>query len=276
MLVCFSHSVFALSDTSISFSNPPKEVRVGDIVTFDIKVNSEKESMNAVSGLMTFPQDKLEIVSISSSGSLINVWTEEPKLKENKIPFEGVIVTPGFKGLGGLVFKVSFKAKKTGIATLSFIEGSILANDGYGTNILDNLSSVNFKISELKSDLRPVNTINNTISSETVSSEMVNEIKTEPTQTDNFKKIDVKTIYVYFPVFVNENFVIMLLTLVLLIIVCVLLFILFFLYVSSFTSYCLNPFFIQKSRAPKKEDPRILKALQNSNDDSFKEKSADQ
>ena len=64
----------------------------------------------------------------------------------NRISFEGVILNPGFQGNNGVIFQVTFLAKKAGLVSLTFNEGSILANDGLGTNVLAVLSPSNFNI----------------------------------------------------------------------------------------------------------------------------------
>ena len=88
----------------------------------------------------------MRVVSIDKRESIINLWTEEPKLNSNNILFEGVILNPGFRGAGGIVLRITFEAKKSGKVLLNFNEGAVLANDGLGTNVLATLPSVSFKI----------------------------------------------------------------------------------------------------------------------------------
>jgi hypothetical protein len=85
-------------------------------------------------------------VSVSKTSSVINLWTQDPSIKDGKIPFEGVILNPGFRGEKADVFDITFEARKAGTATVSFSEGAVLANDGLGTNILTTLGSTSFDI----------------------------------------------------------------------------------------------------------------------------------
>ena len=56
-------------------------------------------------------------------------------------------MNPGFTGSGGKIMVINFKAKSAGAAALNFSSGSILANDGAGTNILGGLGSANYQLS---------------------------------------------------------------------------------------------------------------------------------
>src|SRR3989344_2824123 len=149
--------LFSLLGVNISFaqlrpnlflSAPPKQIEVGELVSIDIKVQSTQQSINAISGVLIFPENLVRVASLSKDKSIINIWTVEPKIERNKISFEGIIFNPGFQGDGGTVFRVTFEAKTTGTVNLNLNEGAILANDGRGTNILATLGSTNFKIIE--------------------------------------------------------------------------------------------------------------------------------
>lgn len=128
------------------FNTLPAQIKEGERVTVDVKINSQKQSVNAVSGALSFPTSLLQVVSISKEKSIINLWTEEPRLISNKILFEGIILNPGFQGSNGVIFHIIFEAKKSGSVSINFNEGSILANDGLGTNVIGSLGSSNFKI----------------------------------------------------------------------------------------------------------------------------------
>ena len=97
------------------------------------------EAANAISGVLTFPTQYLEVISVRKSNSIINLWVQEPSFSNigdfGNIRFEGVILNPGFTGGAGKILDIVFKIKKEGFVNLEFIETAILANDGLGTNI---------------------------------------------------------------------------------------------------------------------------------------------
>ncbi|MFA7285709.1 MAG: hypothetical protein WC011_02585 [Candidatus Paceibacterota bacterium] len=166
----FSLNMDALASSSLYFSKPPI-VSEGDRLTIFLRVNSTDQSINAVSGVVSFPENLLRAVSASKESSIINLWTGEPKITRGQISFEGVILNPGFSGNNGLVLKIVFEAKTKGVANLNFTEGSILANDGLGSNVLADLSGTSIRINSFvkPTDTRPIKVV----------AEEKTEIKTE-------------------------------------------------------------------------------------------------
>lgn len=146
ILVVFIATPVYAGQASLFLSKSQSTVGEGDNVTVDVKVKSPDQAINAVSGSITFSGDLLQIVSISRDNSILNIWTHDPNISRNKISFEGVILNPGYTGQSGSIFHITFQAKKVGTATISFNEGSLLANDGLGTNIIAGLSSTTLSI----------------------------------------------------------------------------------------------------------------------------------
>jgi hypothetical protein len=109
--------------------------------TVGIYVSSPDIAMNAAQGTVAFPADKLEVLSISKTDSVVNLWVQEPSFsnRDGAINFGGVVVNPGFQGVSGKILGVTFQVKKPGTAAISFSAGSVLANDGKGTNILQGM-----------------------------------------------------------------------------------------------------------------------------------------
>ncbi len=59
------------------FSSVPSET-VGDTFRLVVTVSSPETPMNAVSGVLSFPTDLLEVVDISTESSVMNFWVHEP------------------------------------------------------------------------------------------------------------------------------------------------------------------------------------------------------
>lgn len=112
---------------------------VGDTISVALLVNTTNQSINAVDGQIVFPSDKLEILNISRENSILNLWAEEPTLssrQDGSITFSGGLPSPGFIGTAGKIMTISFKAKKDGNAMITLSNALVLANDGFGTDIL--------------------------------------------------------------------------------------------------------------------------------------------
>ena len=115
----------------------------GTTFSVGVYVSSPDQAMNAASGVLSFPTDLLQVVSLSKSDSIANLWVQEPSYSnfDGRINFEGVVLNPGFKGSSGKIIQIRFRVRKVGSATVRFNSGMVLANDGKGTNILEGLRS---------------------------------------------------------------------------------------------------------------------------------------
>lgn len=107
---------------------------------FEIGVLVDADSaINAVSGVINFPTQRLKVLDISKKNSIINFWVGEPSFSNagelGNIRFEGVILNPGFTGTRGRVATVVFRAVSEGRSNVDITQSAILANDGKGTNL---------------------------------------------------------------------------------------------------------------------------------------------
>ena len=150
-LLAFSLIFFGVSvvnAASLYFSPSSGSYAVSQGFGVSVYVSSTEQAMNAASGTISFPQDKLQVVSISKTGSIFNLWVQEPTFSNSTgtITFEGIVLNPGFQGSAGKIITANFKGKAAGSASLTFSSGSVLANDGKGTNILASLGSGTYTI----------------------------------------------------------------------------------------------------------------------------------
>ncbi|MDE2031344.1 MAG: hypothetical protein KGI58_03765 [Patescibacteria group bacterium] len=143
--LCVVSTAYA-SSASFFITKSVNTIQEGGRVTLDIRVKSADQAINAVSGKVIFPSNLLKVISASKDNSILNIWTHDLSIQNNQIPFEGVIINPGYIGDNGLIFNITFEAKSVGTATVYITDGSILANDGKGTNILSNLIPITFNI----------------------------------------------------------------------------------------------------------------------------------
>ncbi len=120
----------------------------GQSFSVSIYVSSPDSAINAVSGILSFPSDTLEVTSISKTGTIMSLWVQEPTFSNQAgtVNFEGVILNPGFTGPSAKILTVNFRAKGYGLADTTFSSASILANDGTGTNVLKAISGGHYNI----------------------------------------------------------------------------------------------------------------------------------
>ena len=133
---------------SLAVSPSTMLVGTGARFTVGIVVNSDVP-VNAAQGTVTFPIDKLRVVSVSKSGSIFQFWSQDPTAAgtDGTMAFGGGLPAPGFTGSAGLLFKITFQATGAGVATLDITQGAVLANDGAGTNVLDGIRQGVYTIS---------------------------------------------------------------------------------------------------------------------------------
>ena len=135
---------------SLRFSPTGGSYNVGTNFTVNILVDSSGEAINATEGLINFPTNRLRVVSLSKTGSIHPLWVTEPSYSNiaGTIQFEGVTITPGFTGSGGRVLGIVFQGVSPGTADVNFESGSVLANDGDGTDITESLGSAVYAITD--------------------------------------------------------------------------------------------------------------------------------
>lgn len=146
ILSFFSLSLFFLpflvsAQATLFLSPPSGSYEVGDSFSVLVNLNSGGEAINASTGQINFDNTKLQVVSLGYSQSIFSLWTDNPSFSNpaGTINFSGGVPSPGFIGASGGVLRITFRVKAPGQAPVNFLSGSVLANDGQGTNIADGL-----------------------------------------------------------------------------------------------------------------------------------------
>lgn len=146
-IICACAPSVSLAAT-LKLSPASASYKVGDTFTVSVLVSSADTAMNAASGIVEFPPDILSVTSISKSQSVISLWVQEPGFSNavGNTHFEGIVFNPGYIGTNGIVVRVTFQARREGVAHLRIIGGSVLANDGNGTEILSSASGADISV----------------------------------------------------------------------------------------------------------------------------------
>jgi len=142
---------------------------VGDTFKVSLYVDTKNVPINTVEAYLSFPNDLLSVTSVSKANSILNFWVQEPTFSNTAgtVSLSGGLPTPGYTGGYGDVSDIYFMVKKAGSATISFSSGSVRANDGLGTDVLQNGMRANFTFVP-KQEVQPVvspsnaNTVSNT------------------------------------------------------------------------------------------------------------------
>jgi hypothetical protein len=124
---------------------------IGQLFSVGVYVSTPaSQPMNAVSGILQFDPNLVQLVSVEKGGSIIDFWIGDSSFSnaEGKVNFEGGRYNPGYSGTNGKVISFLFKAKAKGTATFSLGSASVLANDGVGTAILERTGTASVTISQ--------------------------------------------------------------------------------------------------------------------------------
>ena len=123
---------------------------VGKSFTVNVMVNSGGGvGINAAEGTIKYDPAYLNVASLTSASSIFKLWTADPTFSnsEGKITFGGG--SPGaYKGAAGIIFSISFTAKKAGETPVNFISGIVLAADGKGTNVFSGFGQAKYTLED--------------------------------------------------------------------------------------------------------------------------------
>ena len=84
---------------SLSLTPAAGSYLVGHTFTVGIDVFSPDVAMNAAQGAVSFPANKLSVISLSKADSIMDLWVQDPSFsnRDGTINFGGVAVNPGFR-----------------------------------------------------------------------------------------------------------------------------------------------------------------------------------
>lgn len=121
--------------------------QAGATFSAQVQVVTGGDPVNAAEGTLKFNSNELSVISVSRNSSIFNLWVEEPTFSNSAgtISFSGGVPS-GYSGSVGNVLTVTFRAKNAGSPRVSFTNGSVLANDGRGTNILTAMNGGSYTI----------------------------------------------------------------------------------------------------------------------------------
>jgi len=129
--------------TSLSVSPVSGTFSVGSTFTASVILDTEGKSINALSVFLTFPPDKLQVVSPSVGRSIIDVWTVPPKFNNStgSIEFAGGI-PKGIVASNGVLTNITFRVKSVGDGVIKFLDKSaVFLNDGLATSDLNKVGN---------------------------------------------------------------------------------------------------------------------------------------
>ena len=145
-VACIAIALFLVSPVAVDAAalriTPDTGVyQVGSTFTARVQIATQGQSVNAAEGTIKFNPNELSVVSVTRSGSIFNLWVTEPAFSNSAgtVNFSGGVPT-GYSGSVGNVLSITFRVTNAGSPRVTFTDGSVLANDGRGTNVLTSMT----------------------------------------------------------------------------------------------------------------------------------------
>ncbi|HMQ02267.1 MAG TPA: cohesin domain-containing protein [Candidatus Doudnabacteria bacterium] len=141
---------FAQTAQAANFSLSPAsgEHAVGSTFDVAVQIDTRGQNINAVQMELSFPPDKLQLISPSAGSSIIQIYTSPPKF-DNSLGRVEIIggIPNGINVSNGLISTLTFRVRSVGSASLRFTgQSQILLNDGRGTNVLQNTFGATYNL----------------------------------------------------------------------------------------------------------------------------------
>jgi hypothetical protein len=138
------HQIGAAHPARIYFSEPQKGLSPGQIFPVDIRLQTTGTPVNAVSAGITFNTRIMEVVNMTTENSFCTFYLDNTfdNIK-GEVRVSCGLPSPGFLG-DSIVARVNMRAKTVGNAEIGFDKQytQVLANDGKGTNVTQELPSL--------------------------------------------------------------------------------------------------------------------------------------
>ncbi|NTV44114.1 MAG: protein BatD [Candidatus Yonathbacteria bacterium] len=167
----FPGKVFA---AKVYFEMSRNTVSVGDTIVVEVKIDTDKTSINTVEGDILLDQQEGTIVvnDFSLAQSVFSVWPRTPSLAHDgrRVSFVGGI-PGGFDTDHMTVFNIILEAQKEGVVSLSPEAMGIYANDGKGTRVPVTVDPLTITVLPKSSAVAPVNDWGNIVASDKINPE---------------------------------------------------------------------------------------------------------
>lgn len=140
-LLFFAPSL-ALADAILYVSPERGNYSIGEVFEVQLLADSGGENINAAEAELLFNTAGLQVEEISSEGSILTQWADEPHFdnEEGSVQFSGW-TEKKYNGPKGLLLTIRFKALRNMESNARLLAGAILAADGMGSNIITDMRS---------------------------------------------------------------------------------------------------------------------------------------
>jgi hypothetical protein len=126
-------SVVSQDASYISITTEPSTVHEGESFYIDVFVYAHTP-VNAVDIALRYPSDQMTVENIDTGTSVITLWAMEPYADKDKIYLRGGLIKKGFLGKHSIA-RIRAHATQSGLAYVNVASASLIAGDGFGTEV---------------------------------------------------------------------------------------------------------------------------------------------
>lgn len=144
-LILLSSTVLAQPSPRLYFYTYADSFGIGSELTINVFIDSHR-ALNAYEVEIGYSPNILEFTHFNTVNSIVDFWKIEPKIIEpGVVRLQGGGSVP-FAGGGGELIKIHFRAKKEGLAQLSFRKAEVYYADGIGTKAQVSFKPISFSV----------------------------------------------------------------------------------------------------------------------------------
>ncbi len=156
VVLLFLPSVSIAAD-GILFIAPERGIyAIDDVFEVEVRAATDKVVANAAEADLVFNTNALEVVSISTEGSVLTLWPTPPEFSNTRgtVRFSGT-AAESFQGDNAVLIRIQFKAMSNVPGDVHFDSGALLLNDARATNIITGMRSALFTVVPRQSPPQP-------------------------------------------------------------------------------------------------------------------------
>lgn len=145
------HQISRLAEGRMYFATPQTGITPGQVFPVEVRVQTSGTPINAVSAVVQYNPAFLQVVNMTTENSFCVYYLDNTfdNIK-GEVKVSCGVSSPGFQG-DSIVVHLNMRAKAAGDTTvrLNKAESRVLANDGKGTDITDELPQLDLTVKQV-------------------------------------------------------------------------------------------------------------------------------
>lgn len=138
------------AETSLLLEPGTGTYPIGETFEVEVRLDTDGEDISAAEGAVSYNQNDLTVVTVSTEDSIFTSWLVTPTVDEDagRISFQGLMSAGrSYRGTDGLLMTITFRAERQNTSRVWFSQGAaVVASDAVGTNVLEALRTATYTL----------------------------------------------------------------------------------------------------------------------------------